>query len=53
MHGMLLTVYDYSVAGIGSTVVSDDQVMLSGQKVNNLPLAFISPLHADNGGMLG
>ena len=41
------------MARIGATVVSDDEVMIAGENIDEFALAFVSPLEAYHGGMTG
>ncbi len=37
--------------GVGSAAIPDDHVRLLGQKIDDLPLAFVAPLQADDAGI--
>jgi hypothetical protein len=39
--------------GIGPAVVADDDIMLLGEKIDDLALGFVAPLQADNTGSRG
>jgi hypothetical protein len=36
------------VAGIGTSIVSDDDVAMLGKDINNLAFALVAPLQSDN-----
>ena len=49
-EGLALAGHDDGMAGVGAAVVADDGVVVGGEEVNGLALAFIAPLEADDGG---
>ena len=46
--GVLLAVDANGVAGVGAAAVADDDLGLLGEEINDLALAFIAPLEAEN-----
>ena len=58
VHGVSFLAHDHGVAGVGPAVVADDDVVLGRQQVDDLALALVAPLQADDGrvtaaGLLG
>ena len=45
----LLPVEDDGVPGVGAPLIADDNVVLFGEKIDDLPFRFITPLQTDNG----
>ena len=43
-----LTAEDHGMAGVGPALVADDNVVLFGQYIDDLPLGLISPLQSDD-----
>ncbi len=48
MQCIFLAGDDDGMAGIGTTVVADDVVVIRGEQINDLALAFIAPLKTDD-----
>ena len=39
---------DYGVPGIGTTVVTNDNIVLIGKEIDDFPLGLVAPLQADD-----
>ena len=39
---------DHRMAGVGPALITDDDVVLFGQQVDDLPFGFIAPLQTDH-----
>jgi hypothetical protein len=50
VEGVAFALDDDAVPGVRAAVVADDSVVLAGEEVDDLALAFIAPLEADNRG---
>jgi hypothetical protein len=48
MQGESAVSYDNRMAGIGAAVVTDDDIAVLGQNINNLAFALIAPLQSYN-----
>jgi hypothetical protein len=48
MQSEFVTIYDNSMAGIGASIISNDDVAVLGKDINNLAFALIAPLQSDN-----
>jgi hypothetical protein len=48
VHGVSLTAHRHGVARIGAAVVPDDDIMPTCQQIDDLALALVAPLQADN-----
>ncbi len=51
MKGVALRADHDRMAGVGPAVVSDRVIVVAGEDVNDLALAFIAPLEADDRGV--
>ena len=43
-----LAVHDDGVAGVGPALVADDDIVLLGEQIDDLPLGFVAPLQSDD-----
>ena len=43
-----LCTVNYGVPGVGASGITDHQLRLLGEEIDNFPLAFITPLGTDN-----
>lgn len=53
MESILDAISDDSMASVGATIESSAEVIVLGQDVDKLALAFVAPLRAKNDGKFG